>query len=259
MSDKTCEPLNQLPNIPGTTKWKTKLREYVKKEIGNLSHSEFCEVFNIIRHSTNKYTENKNGVFINLKYLDDDTIIKIKDFIEFSKANKANLLREITDNKNNKVDINGNTTNQFSMDKEFIQNELNRLKIMNNDHFSFQSFLDKLSFSNHKEFPQSEKVQNYPILKTSKMKLEGVKGRLFKKCREINRFTNDLDNLVSFSEDFNKWDESQSKCNDENEEDIDKIEDEEYDQDENIYLSDTENERSDDDIDSVFELNTNEI
>lgn len=257
MTDKISEPLNQSANIL-TIKSKTKLREYVKKEISNLSHSEFCEVFNIIRHTTNKYTENKNGVFINLKYLDDDTIVKIKDFIEFSKANKANLLREISDNKYSKIDSNCNNTNQFTMDKEFIQNELNRLKIMNNDHFSFQNFLEKLSFSNHKEFPQSEKVYNYPTLKTSKMKLEGVKGRLFKKCREINRFTNDLDNIVSFSEDLNKWDESQNKYIDD-EDDLDKMEDEYY-QDTNIYSSDSENESSpEDDIDSVFEFNPNEI
>ena len=145
-----------------------KNKDSLKKELVSLSNTELCEIFNIIRSHTDKYTENNNGVFINLKHLDNTTINKIWDFIDFSKQNKVILDRNNTYSNNgvsNSNLANTNTHNSFTMDKNAIHNELNRLKNINvNDTFSFQNFLDKLSSNNLKHFSSTEKIYAFLFL-----------------------------------------------------------------------------------------------
>ncbi len=201
-----------------------KNRELLKKEISNLSYTELSEIFNIIRNNTDKYSENNNGVFINLKYIDDNTITKIWEFIHFSKKNKiildnTKLDTNINKKKNNTSDIKNSTFH----DKNYIHNELNRIKNLKDDSFSFQNFLEKLSTTNLKQFNSSDKI-NYPSLKNSKTRFEGVKARILKKCRDVNRNIwdntnlNQNDNVTNDNED----DETTNEVNiSDNEEDND--------------------------------------
>lgn len=172
-------------------KFTTKFKENLKKDIANLSSPEYYEIFNIIRNTTDKYSENSNGVFINLKYLDDSTLQKISDFIEFSKKNKLNLDRPEIKLNSNTNKPNKHSYQKFILDKNDIQRELTRLREKTNDNFCFQSFLDKLSVNNLKSFNNSEKI-NYPSLKVCKNKFVGVKARLLKKCREVNKSTEEV-------------------------------------------------------------------
>ena len=73
------------------------------------------------------------------------------------------------------------------LSSESIHKELLRLKEKNNDNFSFQNFLDKLSVTNIKQFTNNDGKIMYPSLKNSKTKFAGVKARLLKKCKEVNR------------------------------------------------------------------------
>ena len=76
-----------------------------------------------------------------------------------------------------------------------MQKELLRFKEKKNEHFVFQHFLDKLSISNIKQFTKDSSEENritFPQLKHSKIQLEGVKARLMKKCRDVNKSGNDL-------------------------------------------------------------------
>ena len=41
------------------------------------------QVFELIQQDTNKYTENRNGVFVNLSHLDDTTLQKISTFVQY--------------------------------------------------------------------------------------------------------------------------------------------------------------------------------
>ena len=56
------------------------------KRIDNLSFRKkkkyYINLFNIINNSNTKYTNNLNGIFFNLNNLDNDTIIKIKIFLD---------------------------------------------------------------------------------------------------------------------------------------------------------------------------------
>ena len=75
----------------------------VKKKLINdikfLSKNEHIQIFHIIKNGNIKYTENNNGIFINLSNIDDDIFNKLLEFIEYTKFNnneleKTNKLRD---------------------------------------------------------------------------------------------------------------------------------------------------------------------
>jgi len=189
-----------------TRKNNAKSRELLKKELANLSYTQLCEVFNIIRVDTDKFTENNNGVFINLKFISDDTIKKVWDFIEFSKNNVIDD-RLNSNSKDKGAYLSNGNSDSFTMGKEDIQLELNRIKNIKNENFSFQNFLDRLSSNNLKSFPNDggDKI-HYPSLKTIKYKFEGTKARLLKKCKDAT--TNSFESSFTNSLDINYCDEA---------------------------------------------------
>lgn len=61
----------------------------IRDQIGALDKNEQHEIFKIIRsNDENKYTENNNGIFINMNKLDMATLTNIESFLEFSNQNK---------------------------------------------------------------------------------------------------------------------------------------------------------------------------
>lgn len=174
-------------------------KKFLQKEIPKLNKNEHQEIFNIIKQNSDaKYSENSRGVYINIKFLDIDTLEKIINFIKYTKEQKNKLGKqdlEPTDlNKDNMSDNNHNC-NRITHTKDSIQKELLRLKEKKNENFVFQNFLDKLSISNIKQFTKDDSGENrisFPQLKHSKIQLEGVKARLMKKCRDVNKSGTDL-------------------------------------------------------------------
>jgi len=63
----------------------------LKEEIEYLDTSEYYEILKIIKVYNNKYTENNNGIFINMNKLSPETICDIEKFLGFSKENKKML------------------------------------------------------------------------------------------------------------------------------------------------------------------------
>lgn len=167
-------------------------RKNIEKEIPKLTEYEHREIFNIIRNSKTKYSENSTGIYINLKFINNETLLKITNFINYSKNSIKNTsISKVESNKNNdSTDI----SEKYSLDKESIFDELVRLKNKNKEHFTFQNFLDKLSISNIKQFNISDQNVKiiYPQLFKSDSKFEGVLARLLKTCRDVNKVTYDL-------------------------------------------------------------------
>jgi hypothetical protein len=189
-----------------------KMQKQLEKDIHKLTKNEYNEIFNIIRNNGSKYSENSRGVYINLKYIDKDTLYKMIKFINYTKnCKKKNI--DIDKKSNNKkkayeLDINK------KLDRDSIYKELTRLKEKkkNKDNFSFQNFLDKLSVTNIKQFGNNDKIK-YPNLKNTNIKFDGVKARLLKKCRETNKFNTNINftlNNDSISNDESNIIESQS-------------------------------------------------
>ena len=91
----------------------------IKSNISNLNNNELEEIFKIIYKNNNNYTKNNNGVFINLNWLNEDTLIQINNYINFcikshNEINKyediCNMLNESINNKEEIInDINNNS------------------------------------------------------------------------------------------------------------------------------------------------------
>lgn len=174
-----------------------KHKKQLEKDITNLSSNEYNEILNIIRNNKQKYSENVGGIYFNLKYINEQTIHKIIEFVKFAKNNKM-LIQKKEENKKNNIEkeiitkINKNIGKKYTLDQDSIQQELLRLKNKNKENFSFQNFLDKLSVTNIKQFEKNESKIQYPQLKNSKAKFQGVKARVLKKCRDVNKSLLDL-------------------------------------------------------------------
>ena len=71
-----------------------KEKQYLKSVINQLSETEHIEIFKIIRSETDKFTENNNGIFINLSKISDNLLSKILDFVNYCIKNKQMLDNE---------------------------------------------------------------------------------------------------------------------------------------------------------------------
>ena len=58
----------------------------LREKIKNCSICEMEEIFKLISHLN--YTQNKNGIFIDMKQFDDSIINKINNLLEYFKVNK---------------------------------------------------------------------------------------------------------------------------------------------------------------------------
>ena len=69
-------------------------RNKIIENIKNLNLFEHQEIFKIIRKDNIKYSENSNGVFVNMNKLSDNTIYEIDRFITYCNTNKCNFQKE---------------------------------------------------------------------------------------------------------------------------------------------------------------------
>ena len=76
-----------------------KLFDLVDK-VKDLGNDEHIEIFKIIKRNKEKYTENVNGIFINLSALQPKTATDIRNFVNFCEANRERFkLDEVANNK----------------------------------------------------------------------------------------------------------------------------------------------------------------
>jgi len=156
----------------------------------NLSKLEYLEIFNIIQDDKCQYSENKNGIFINLSNVSESTIDKIFDFINFIKHKREDLLKHeelINDTKKNLViPSNKNITeniyiNQNDIKEDIIENmqELDEEPDINN----YNGYLE---FSSEEE----EDIDNKLSLKKKKNKYTGNKAKIIKSIKSNNSMEN---------------------------------------------------------------------
>jgi len=173
----------------------------LKREIEKLRREEHLEIFKIIRTETDKYTENNNGIFINLKNLTPETLFKIGSFVKYCKENIDNfkkveaLKKDIINNNNN------NNERAINIDSEYSKYKIEEEVIVKQ--------LDNII----PERTHYDENYVYPKLSSKNPKLTGVSGRIIKKCKSIenNVFSkntpvqeiiDDLDSIASFEDEL---------------------------------------------------------
>jgi len=118
---------------------KIELCKNIKDNIGKLSNNEILEIFKIINNNNTKYTRNNNGIFINLKWIEDDILNKINDYISFSIKSQNEMIKyekiknSLTDSinfkdktcdDNNDIVSNITTTNILQLNRSKISSSM---------------------------------------------------------------------------------------------------------------------------------------
>ena len=78
---------NNTNNFPSSKTSAIFTNTEIKDKIEKLSENELCEIFKIIKNNNEKYSTNKNGIFINISTLKKITISELCDFISFCENN----------------------------------------------------------------------------------------------------------------------------------------------------------------------------
>ena len=61
--------------------------------VEKLSHTEIEELFKLIHRRRTMYTRNNNGVFLNLTWLDEDTLTCLESYVQFCTRSRTELLK----------------------------------------------------------------------------------------------------------------------------------------------------------------------
>ena len=81
---------------------KINLCKKIQNDISLLSQNELNEIFKILFNNDSKYTQNNNGIFVNLNWLEYDIILQINNYIDFCiKSHKEIKKHEIMKNMYN--------------------------------------------------------------------------------------------------------------------------------------------------------------
>jgi len=99
------------------------------KDIEYLSKVEHIEIFKIIQKNKIKYTQNDNGIFINLSMLDNNMVGEIQNFVNFCIDNKKTLDKkeEIINIEKNKIFSIKDTSSDDNTDGDDINDKNNTI------------------------------------------------------------------------------------------------------------------------------------
>jgi len=174
------------------------IRDFIEKKMNT---SQKIQIVEIIKESNTKYTQNKNGYFINMNNIPIDILRKIKMFVDFTKENARELQKteEILNEEKSRIEsIDKIEDNCFS--GLGIVEETNNDKSINFEVYSLDCVQSEI-FEEYKDDDEEEKefclrmVLNEKrdnsgykiILKRYKKKYIGGKAKVLKKLRDISR------------------------------------------------------------------------
>lgn len=59
--------------------------------VERMQEAEQYQVFDLLKQETNKYTENQNGVFVNLSHVEEATLRKLATFVEYWEMQRVEI------------------------------------------------------------------------------------------------------------------------------------------------------------------------
>jgi len=93
--------------------------KYIQSNIDKLCQTEIDEIFKILYKHNCAYTQNNNGVFVNLNWLDDKILKEIKNYITFCLQSQ---------NEINKYEKIKNTISDSLINKEKLEDEDDKIE-----------------------------------------------------------------------------------------------------------------------------------
>ena len=101
---------------------KIELCKKIQSNIYNLCPNEIDELFKILYKNNSTYTQNNNGIFVNLNWIDEEILIEINNYINFclksqTEINKYEIMKNLLNSSiNNKEKIEDITDNVYKND-----------------------------------------------------------------------------------------------------------------------------------------------
>ena len=165
-------------------------------KIKNLNKLEHIEILKILINDNIKYTENNNGVFFNLRTLNNIVLNKINFFVNYCVNNKKlfkNEKKEIKNNFLNNTTTNNNINNLNLNYKKYLLNENFESKgVINNDKQS-QPIINSITHKNLNDTFKIKNIENSVISKKTDFKKQ-IKLNNKKKTKNKNSIQNKLIN-----------------------------------------------------------------
>ena len=151
----------------------------------DLNRLELMEIFYIFQKYNCSYTENSNGIFINITYVSEEVIDRVYRFIAYIKEKKRELnqyenkLNEEKDKIKDVNKLNEENFDNYIFNKNFIH-QMEEKKVIevlsdNDDEVIYQ--LDLSS-------DEDEDMENKLSLKKKKVKYTGTKAKIIKSYKE---------------------------------------------------------------------------
>lgn len=95
--------------------------KYIQSNITKLCQTEIDEVFKILHNNNSSYTQNNNGVFVNLNWIEEKVLDKIYNYILFCLRSQ----KEINKHEMMKNMINDTIINKDKSEDKIIENTSN--------------------------------------------------------------------------------------------------------------------------------------
>ena len=65
--------------------------ETLKQKIEKMTKQQQIEVLRILKNKNSKLNENKSGIYINLSFLQEDTVDDLREYVEYIQSQEENL------------------------------------------------------------------------------------------------------------------------------------------------------------------------
>lgn len=149
----------------------------LKSLIDVLNKTQQVEIFKLI-YVSGKYTENSNGIFVNLTNINNEILWKIHDLVIYYSNKNKHLIEEqeqrnmIFDNMQTEQKKNINIITK-DVSNDIIETEFN----INTD----------LSDIENRILNEEFNIYNELLLSNKKPYYEGIEARIAKKCKDLNR------------------------------------------------------------------------
>ena len=130
---------------------KIELCKKIQANIYNLCPNEIDELFKILHKNNSTYTQNNNGIFVNLNWVDEDILIQINNYINFclksqTEINKYEIMRNLLNNSINNKEKTDDIQENINTTSNDAKNKLNALPVKQKISSSMKFYLLKKKF-----------------------------------------------------------------------------------------------------------------
>jgi hypothetical protein len=94
---------------------KLELCRYIQNNISKLCQTEIDEIFKILHKNNSTYTQNNNGIFVNLNWIDVEILQQLHDYVSFCIKSQTEI---------SKYEMMKNMLNNSMVNKEKHENDI---------------------------------------------------------------------------------------------------------------------------------------